>query len=179
MEGQRALITDFIYENQESMYRLAFAYVRSREAALDIVQETVVQALTHASSLRAAEAVKAWVYRILVNESLAYLRRNKRFLLVEALPEEETVDEDIGERLDVYRAVERLDPKFKTVVMLRFYEDMKLEDIARITGTNLNTVKSRLYTALGRLKEELGCEAGPGDGQYPKGGIQGEIHKRG
>lgn len=103
MEGQRALITDFIYENQESMYRLAFAYVRSREAALDIVQETVVQALTHASSLRAAEAVKAWVYRILVNESLAYLRRNKRFLLVEALPEEETVDEDIGERLDVYR----------------------------------------------------------------------------
>lgn len=57
--------------------------------------------------------------------------------------------------------------------MLRFYEDMKLEDIARITGTNLNTVKSRLYTALGRLKEELGCEAGPGDGQYPKGGDTG------
>ena len=40
--------------------------------------------------------------------------------------------------------------------MLRFYEDMRLEDIAHITGANLSTVKSRLYTALGRLREELG-----------------------
>gem|GEM_PF-3779637 len=59
MEGKRAVITDFIYENQASMYRLAFAYTHCREAALDIVQDTVVQALTHASSLKAAEAVKA------------------------------------------------------------------------------------------------------------------------
>ncbi len=158
MEGKRAVITDFIYKNQASMYRLAFAYTHSREAALDIVQDTVVQALTHASSLKAAEAVKAWVFRILVNESLAYLRRNKRFILVEDLPEDLVEDEDIGQKLDVYRAVSRLDPKLRTVVMLRFYEDMKLEEIARITGTNLNTVKSRLYTALGRLREDLGCE---------------------
>ena len=158
MEGKRAVITDFIYENQASMYRLAFAYTHSREAALDIVQDTVVQALTHASSLKAAEAVKAWVFRILVNESLAYLRRNKRFILAEDLSEGVVEDEDIGQKLDVYRAVGRLDPKLRTVVMLRFYEDMKLEEIARITGTNLNTVKSRLYTALGRLREDLGCE---------------------
>ncbi len=158
MEGKRAVITDFIYENQASMYRLAFAYTHCREAALDIVQDTVVQALTHASSLKAAEAVKAWVFRILVNESLAYLRRNKRFILVEDLPEDLVEDEDIGQKLDVYRAVGRLDPKLRTVVMLRFYEDMKLEEIARITGTNLNTVKSRLYTALSRLREDLGCE---------------------
>ncbi len=158
MEGKRAVITDFIYENQASMYRLAFAYTHSQEAALDIVQDTVVQALTHASSLKAAEAVKAWVFRILVNESLAYLRRNKRFILVEDLPEDLAEDEDIGQKLDVYRAVGRLDPKLRTVVMLRFYEDMKLEEIARITGTNLNTVKSRLYTALGRLREDLGRE---------------------
>lgn len=160
MEGQRAFITDFIYENQAALYRLAFAYTRSREAALDIVQDTVVQALTHATSLRSAEAVKPWVYRILVNESLAYLRRNKRFLLVEELPEREAEDADVGERLDVYRAVSRLEPKLRTVVMLRFYEDMKLEDIARITGTKLSTVKSRLYTALGRLREDLGCDIG-------------------
>ncbi len=120
MEGQKALITDFIYGNQAALYRLAFAYTRSREAALDIVQDTVV----------------------------------------ETLPEQQAEDADIGERLDVYRAVERLDPKLRTVVMLRFYEDMKLEDIAHITGANLSTVKSRLYTALGRLREELGCDIG-------------------
>ena len=52
MEGKRAVITDFIYKNQASMYRLAFAYTHSREAALDIVQDTVVQALTHLDDQR-------------------------------------------------------------------------------------------------------------------------------
>ena len=46
--------------------------------------------------------MKAWVFRILVNESLAYLRRNKRFILVEDLPEDLVEDEDIGQKLDVY-----------------------------------------------------------------------------
>ena len=48
-----------------------------------------------------------------------------------------------------------LDPKLKTVVMLRFFEDMKLEDIAAITGAPLSTVKSRLYKALKLLKVDL------------------------
>ena len=48
--------------------------------------------------------------------------------------------------------------------MLRFYEDMRLEDIAHITGANLSTVKSRLYTALGRLREALGCDIGQRQG---------------
>ena len=60
---------------------------------------------------------------------------------------------DPGERLDLYDAIERLDWKEQTVVRLRFFEDMKLEEIARVTNTNLNTVKSRLYKSLRRLRE--------------------------
>lgn len=81
-------------------------------------------------------------------------------MLVEETPEDAVFPEDMGERLDLYRAVEGLEPKLRTIVMLRFYEDMKLEDIARVTGTNVNTVKSRLYKALDRLRVELGCEIG-------------------
>mgnify|MGYP002234402934 FL=1 len=47
---------------------------------------------------------------------------------------------DPGRRLDLYDAIERLDWKEQTVVRLRFFEDMKLEEIARVTNTNLNTV---------------------------------------
>ena len=157
---QRAVLTEFLYDNQAALYRLAFAYVHSREAALDVVQDTVVNAMTHLSSLKSDDAVKPWVYRILVNESLGYLRRSRRLVLVEETPEDAVFPEDMGERLDLYRAVEGLEPKLRTVVMLRFYEDMKLEDIARVTGTNVNTVKSRLYKALDRLRVELGCEIG-------------------
>lgn len=158
MDGHRTIITDFIYENQAALYRLAFSYARNREASLDIVQDTVVQAISHAESLRSAEAVKPWVYRILVNESLAYLRRNRRMILTEELPEVAAPEEDVGQRLDIYRAVQRLEPKYRIIVVLRYYEDMKLEDIARVTGVNLNTVKSRLYKALDRLKADLGYE---------------------
>ena len=98
---------------------------------------------------------ETWFYRILVNESLTYLRRHRR----EVLPFEEALADlpaqpapDRAEALDLYAAIDRLDPKLKTVVMLRFFEDMKLAEIAQVTGANLNTVKSRLSTALRRLR---------------------------
>lgn len=158
LDGQRTMIIEFIYENQASLYRLAYSYARNREAALDIVQDTVVQAISHAASLRSAEAVKPWVYRILVRESLAYIKRNQRLVLMEELPEAIAPEEDIGGRLDLYRAVQRLDPKYRIIVILRYYEDLKLEDIARVTGVNLNTVKARLYRALDLLREDLGYQ---------------------
>lgn len=158
MSTEQALITDFINENQAALYRLAFSYARNREAALDIVQDTVVQAISHAQALRDREAVKPWVYRILVNESLAYLRRNKKIVFLDEYPERPAAQEDIGAKIDIYRAVERLEPKMRTVIVLRYFEDMKLEEIAKVTGANLNTVKARLYRALKRLRETLGCD---------------------
>lgn len=58
MGKQQTLITDFIYENQAALYRLAFSYTHNRDAALDIVQDTVVQAISHADALRDRQAVK-------------------------------------------------------------------------------------------------------------------------
>ena len=60
--------------------------------------------------------------------------------------------------LDLYDAIDRLNEKERTVIRLRFFEDMKLEEIARVTGANLNTVKSRLYKGLKRLKDWTGEE---------------------
>ena len=82
---QREVITEYVRENQAALYRLAFGYARNREAAMDIVQDAIVNALTHATSLRTIEAVRPWLYRILVNEALAHLRRNKRVYLVDEL----------------------------------------------------------------------------------------------
>ena len=55
----------------------------------------------------------------------------------------------------MYEAVGRLAPELKTVVILRFFEDLKLDEIARITKTNLSTVKSRLYKALKLLRVSI------------------------
>ena len=145
----------FIREHQQDFYRLAFRYVHGQEAALDVVQEALEKGLRGLTSLREPAYMKTWFYRILVNESLTYLRRHRR----EVLPFEEALADlpaqpapDRAEALDLYAAIDRLDPKLKTVVMLRFFEDMKLAEIAQVTGANLNTVKSRLSTALRRLR---------------------------
>ena len=62
---------------------------------------------------------------------------------------------DIPEALDLYRAVQSLEPKLRTVIMLRFFEDMKLEEISKVTHTNLSTVKSRLYKGLHVLRCDM------------------------
>ena len=57
------------------------------------------------------------------------------------------------EGIDVYKCVQSLNEKLKTVIILRFFEDMKIDEIAKITKTNENTVKSRLYKGLKELKK--------------------------
>jgi len=128
--------------------------VTFNEITKNVVQESIVKALAKSDTLRRPEYLKTWFYRILLNESMNHHRRAKRLVpLEDTLLETPVPARDPGERLDLYDAIERLDWKEQTVVRLRFFEDMKLEEIARVTNTNLNTVKSRLYKSLRRLRE--------------------------
>ena len=70
-------LEEYIEAHQDSFYRVAFTYVKDRDAALDVVQNAVVQALTHIHTLREPAYMRTWFYRILVNEGLGYLRKNK------------------------------------------------------------------------------------------------------
>lgn len=138
----RQQLSDYIVAHQEEFYRLAYSYVKNRDAALDVVQESIVKALAKSDTLRRPEYLKAWFYRILLNEYESPPPRQTAGTLEDTLLETPAPARDPGERLDLYDAIERLDWKEQTVVRLRFFEDMKLEEIARVTNTNLNTVKS-------------------------------------
>lgn len=151
-------LTDYLVAHQEDFYRLAFSYVKNRDAALDVVQESIVKALAKAA-VRRPEYIKTWFYRILLNESMNHYRRTRRLVpLEDAAPEAADPRGDPAERLDLYDAIERLEPREQAIIRLRFFEDMKLEEIARVTATNLNTVKSRLYKSLQKLRELTGEE---------------------
>ena len=155
----RRLLADYIVSHQEDFYRLAFSYVKNRDAALDVVQESIVKALSKADSLREPAYLRTWFYRILLNESMNHFRRTSRVLPLEELEQQSApAGRDLGERLDLYDAIDRLAPREQVIIRLRFFEDMKLEEIAQATGVNLNTVKSRLYKALRKLRELTGEE---------------------
>ena len=153
----RQLLVEHILNGQTDFYRLAVSYVKNRDAALDVVQESIVKALSKVDTLREPAYLKTWFYRILLNESMNYFRRTSRILPLEELEQQSApAGRDPGERLDLYDAIDRLDPREQAVIKLRFFEDMKLEEIARATDANLNTVKSRLYKALRKLRDMTG-----------------------
>lgn len=148
-------IVQYIVRNQEQFYRVAYSYVRNRDDALDVVQNAICKALEHRNTLRNPKAVKSWFYRILVNEALNILRTAKRETpLEEPMMEKLTYVEPAYEQdQQAYALVARLPEAQRTVVILRFYEELTLWEIAEITGAKLSTVKTRLYSALEKLNK--------------------------
>ncbi|MGN1147584.1 MAG: RNA polymerase sigma factor [Lachnospiraceae bacterium] len=147
-------LTAFIVADQQKFYRVAYTYVQNKDSALDIVQNAICKALENYGSLRNEGAMKTWFYRILANESLNYIRKNKREIAYEPaeLPEEIYEEPAYEAGLNLFHEVQALPEQMRTVVTLHYFEEMTLKEIAQITGTNLNTVKTRLYSALRRLK---------------------------
>ena len=73
-------LTDYLVAHQEDFYRLAFSYVKNRDAALDVVQESIVKALAGADGLRRPERMGTWFYRILLHECMNHYRRTRRLV---------------------------------------------------------------------------------------------------
>ena len=72
------IVVNYIIANQKKFYRLAYTYVRNENDALDIVQNAICSALEHYESIREISYIKTWFYRVLVHESLNYVRKKNR-----------------------------------------------------------------------------------------------------
>lgn len=148
-------LVDHIQQNQEQFYKVAFSYVKSREDALDIVQEAIYKALKSYRKIKHPEYIRTWFYRILVNAAITHIRRNQKILIVEDMPDP---GHEPKSYLDLYNALDYLNPDDKTIIILRYFEDLKFKDIAEITGLNLNTIKTKHKKILKILKEQLDWE---------------------
>lgn len=155
------LITDSIVEYREHAYRLAYSYVGNKEDALDIVQESICKALASSNSLREKMAVKAWFFRIVVNTAIDFIRKKKRYLYVEdeILENLSGSQNDRYEDFDLRRAMEKLSVRDRSIITLRYFEGMKIEEIALVMDENINTIKSRLYATLRKLRVNLEQQA--------------------
>lgn len=146
-------VQNALLENYDKYYRLAYAYVHNEADAMDIVQEGAYKAILKCDSLKNPEYVGTWIYRIMINEAFSLLRQRKDLA---GMDEVNAVKEDFYADIDLHNAIEKLPPKDRTIVLLRFFEDRRLEEIAEILNENLSTVKSRLYRVMSKLKLALG-----------------------
>ena len=149
-------LTTFLVENQTRLYRVAYSYLHSREETLDAGQTAVCRALEKQDSLKDTDAMRTWFYRILVNVCTDLLRQRKRVTLVppEAL-DAGSYEDPLPEDGSLARRVNALPPEIASVIRLRFYEELSLQEISEVVNCPLSTVKTRLYTGLKKLRIQL------------------------
>ena len=155
-QNNTAETEQILTENYERYYRLAYSYMRNEDDALDVVQESAYRAIRDCGKVKNKDYLSTWIYRIVVNTALDLLRKKKKETLTEELPEIPV--EDQYQETELRTILNQLDHKSKSIIILRYFEDLKLEDIADILGDNLNTVKARLYRSLKKLRLNLEAE---------------------
>ncbi len=151
--NKRQILENFLTENADNAYRFAFTYTKNLQDAEDVVNESVIKALRSVGTLKNTQYIKSWFYKIIVNTSLTHLKASKKLNLVNYEDAAaNSFSEDDYSNLSLSSLTEKLDVKYKSVIVLRFLENMTINEISRILDLNENTVKTRLYKALAIIK---------------------------
>ena len=150
-------ITDYIIKNKERHYRLAYSYVKNADDALEVVQESIYKAISTMDSLKTPDYLNTWFYRIIVNTAIDLLRKRKKVVVMddETLSHYDLSTVDHYADIDLHKALEDLPIQYRSIIVLRFFEDLKIEEIATVLDENVNTIKTRLYKALRMLRVQL------------------------
>jgi RNA polymerase sigma-70 factor (ECF subfamily) len=162
--GDEPSFDALFYRYRDGIYRLSLAITKDPQAAEEIVVDTFARAYRALARLEPDDTLRPWLYRVAINES--YDRRPRVAApssLDEAAEEVAAGDERspsaLAERAETRRvvlsAVEALDAKHRTVVVLHYLSELPLAEIALIVECPVGTVKSRLHYALRRLRTHL------------------------
>ena len=165
-EADRTKLSDEMFvslvkSREAVLYRMAFMYVRNEQDALAMVSETICKAYGSKHKLRDSALFHTWLTRILINVCLNHIKRNKRVLAATG----DFLDEQAGyhtglehkeRQVLLSEAISRMRPEYKTVVLLRYYQQLSVKDTAAVMGRRENTVKTLTRRALMELKDMIG-----------------------
>ena len=151
-----------IFEEYSSyVFKVALFFSRSTTLADDITQETFIKIFEKYSTLKSSESFKVWVYKITLNTTRNILRKHKWLDFFSNIPDKNVTDtlektfmisED---NADLWKKVNHLSQKSKQIILLHFYLELKLEEMASILKIPVGTCKSRLNSALNQLRKQF------------------------
>lgn len=142
------------------MYRIAYCYVKNEHEALDITSQAIYKGYISFGNLKSNDRFDAWITRITINCALSHLKSKKRVVYLDQLEHYPTKDNalKIEEKLDLYDALNKLEPEEKSYIILKFFLDMRFRDMAEVLSLSENTVKTRYYRVINKLKNFLNDE---------------------
>jgi RNA polymerase sigma-70 factor, ECF subfamily len=162
--GEREAFDRLVMRYQRDVYRLCYRYVNDHEDANDLAQEVFLKAWRAIGRFRGESSFSTWLYRIAVNASLNFraLRRPATQELPETLadpvPGALARAESDDEARRVRAAVVRLPEKQRATLILKVYHELTHEEVARVLGSTVGTVKANLFHALGNLRRLMAEE---------------------
>lgn len=136
---------------------MAYVYVKNSDDALDVVQETAYKSFTQIKTLKNPEYFKTWLIRITINISLDFLKKQKKivYLNTEHTESLSANPEDASLQITLESLMERLTEQEKSIVLLRYYADQTMSEIAKTLDIPIGTVKTVLYRALNKLRTQM------------------------
>ena len=155
--GDEAAFTSLLQPLLEPAYRLAVGMLQDRQLAEDAVQEAALKAWRKINQLREGSEFRPWFFGIVANECRT-TRRGRSWNLLRTDTEgggSPARDDEAAQSVDLRSALRRLTPEQRLVIVLYFYLDLPLQEIAAITRESFAAVRGRLYRGIRALKQDF------------------------
>lgn len=151
MKGNDDAFLELIHSYQEAMYRTAISYLKNEGDALEAVQEVTYRAYRNIKTVKEPAYFKTWLIRIMMNYCQDMLKKSKREVLEDRIISMQGVSEDFT-FLEIEEALLSLSDYERELLHLKYFEEIKIKDIAIMWKTPEGTIKTRLHKALRSLR---------------------------
>lgn len=157
--GNEQAMEELIHRYYDEIYRYVYRLLGSIEEAKDITQEVFIAMLKAIPTYKEQGKFKAWLYRIAHNRCMNTFRYTKHLSNAELDTKilHTTIDdsEQLADRAFVAELLSTLPVKQRSAIILKYYHDLTTIEIAKISGTSVPTIKSRLFQGLRKLKKRM------------------------
>ncbi|WP_421384428.1 sigma-70 family RNA polymerase sigma factor [Bacillus salacetis] len=153
-KGDDEAFYQLITVHKMQLYRIALSYLRNEHDALEAIQETTFRAYKGLKRLREPQYFSTWLTRILMNYCRDQLKKNKRMILDDSFLQEAEGPEEVSS-LEIEEAILQIEEKYRRVIILKYLEDMKIEEIAATLKHPQGTIKTWLHKGLLALRKQF------------------------
>lgn len=156
-KGDKEAFDTIIMEIIDSLYRVAYGILENEEDASDAISNATLKAYEKIETLRQLEFFKTWITRILINECNVIIRKKQKVVYIDSYTENQndTYTGNNETSIDVKQAMNKIEKELKQIVILYYFDDLSVEEIANMLEIPKGTVKSRLSRARQALAKEL------------------------
>lgn len=158
--GEPQVLAELLEQHGKEIQGVAYLILRNAADAEDVLMDTLLAAIDRGASLRDRDALRPWLLRIATNLALGRKRRFRHVTWVQLPTDSPAPAFDMTEHVVLIQGLATLPIRSRAAVVLHYYADLPVAEVATVMGTSENTVKSQLRTGLARLRKLLDTSVG-------------------